>query len=253
MKPLIAPPLLTTRDICGELQQIGYAFLKGSEVEIPASLQSAFQTFKAEWDHLELDKYLQNGAKFRYRRYNYFYYHPQADELLLLPYEPFFQSEDANAYAGGMVRAFAPLRASAVANPFMHALIRFSFSLMPEAKEKSLLSSSWKVEVHQVRVISRPSETGEPSPEGIHRDGGASGFVYLMDRKNAKGAESAVYDNDRKLLASKALEAPMDSLLFLDPRVLHHVTPLEIADPAAPAIRDVFILGFFHEPELGKP
>ena len=111
-------------------------------------------------------------------------------------------------------------------NEFMRELIKFSFSLTPEAQDENLINHSWKAEIHQVRVIASSDEKGEPTPEGIHRDGGESGFVFLLNRENAKSAQSSVYDNDCNVLTRFTLTNTMDTMGFLDPHVLHSVTPM---------------------------
>ena len=245
--------ITTARPLREELAKHSYTFIAGDEFSIAPELKDGFQAFQADFDHLPADKYLQAGANFRYRRFNFFYFHPAKDELLLMPYRPFFQAAEDNAYAGGIERAFAPLRKSTTQNPFLHELLKFSFWQTPDAADEAKLQDTWEFEVHQVRVISSSEEQGEPSPEGMHRDGGESGFVYLFNRENAKGAISSVYDNNRQLLAEKQLEKPMDAQMFLDPQVMHNVTALEPKDPSKKAVRDVFVFGIFHKPGMEKP
>ncbi len=220
---------------------------------IDKGLWEDYEAFKKDWEDLPLDNYLQNNSKFRYRRFNYFYYHPSKDILQVMEKVPFFQPAEDNEYAGGINREFPPLKKRTIENKFMLELIKFSFAQTPDAKKKELLDSPWKVEVHLVRVIASAEELGEPTPEGIHRDGGESGFVYLMNRQNAKGGESAVYDNDKNLITRFTLTKPMDTMIFLDPDVMHSVSPIHPIDPTQPAIRDVFLFGFFHEPTLKRP
>ncbi len=245
--------ITTKRNLRAELTAKKYSFISGNEFAIAPELQSDYESFREDWEHLELDKHLKNGAKFRYRRFNYFYYHPKQQDLHLLPFEAFFQPLEDNNYAGGINREFAPLRETTAKNRFMQELIKFSFWQTPESKDEKLIDEPWKVEVHQVRVVASENENGEPTPEGIHRDGGESGFVYLINRQNASNAVSSVYTNDRKIITRFTLSNPMDTMMFLDPHLLHSVSALTSKDSAHLAIRDVFLFGFFHTPELNKP
>jgi hypothetical protein len=245
--------ITTNRPIQTELANRYYTFLGTDEFDISSELETDFKAFQKEWEALPPDEYLQPGATFRYRRFCYFYFLPETEELLLQPYRPFYQPPEDNSLFGGIYRAFAPMEKSSTENRFMRELLKFSFKQMPEDIVAGKLEDAWEAEVHMVRVIASTDQLGEPSPEGIHRDGGESGYVYLMNRQNANGAVSSVYDNDRNKLAEKALEQPMDGMMFLDPQVLHHVTPLVQEDPAKQAVRDVFLFGFFHKPELERP
>jgi len=230
-----------------------YVSIPNGDIQIPVHLQAELEDFKQDWDNLELDQFLKGDSKFRWRRFNYFYYHPQEDTLEVMPDVPFFQPAEENSYAGGINRTFSPLEQNTTDNKFMQELIKFSFWQTPESKDKKMANKPWKVEVHLVRVIASAKELGEPTPEGIHRDGGESGFVYLMNRQNAKGGESAVYDNDKNLITRFTLTKPMDTMIFLDPDVMHSVSPIHPIDPTQPAIRDVFLVGFFYEPTLERP
>lgn len=245
--------ITTKRPIQAELASRYYTFLKADELDISPALQIAFKAFQAEFENLPPDEYLQAGATFRYRRFCYFYFLPSTEELVLQPYRPFHQPPEDNSLFGGIYRAFAPMEKSSIENRFMREVLKFSFKQMPEDLVAGKLEDAWEAEVHMVRVIASTDQLGEPSPEGIHRDGGESGFVYLMNRQNASGAVSSVYENDRQKLAELALLQPMDGMMFLDPQVLHNVTPLVPEYPAKPAVRDVFLFGFFHKPELERP
>jgi hypothetical protein len=243
----------THRPVPDELASQFYTFLDADELRLPAELEADFKAFQKEWEKLPPDEYLKPGSSFRYRRFCYFYFLPATEELLLQPYRPFYQPPEDNSLFGGIYRAFAPMESSSIENRFMRELLKFSFRQMPESIVAGKLQDAWEAEVHMVRVIASADELGEPSPEGIHRDGGESGYVYLMNRQNATGAVSSVYDNDRQKLAEKALINPMDGMMFLDPQVLHNVTALKPVDPERKAVRDVFLFGFFHKPDLERP
>jgi len=140
-----------------------------------------------------------------------------------------------------------------VQNRFLHELLKFSFWASPLATEKALINQPWEADVHLIRITSTAEKTGEPTPEGIHRDGGDYGFVFLMNRQNATGAVSTVYDNDRNPIEHHTLTNPMDSMLFWDPYVLHSVSRMYPENREKPAVRDALLFGFYSKPELKRP
>jgi len=107
-----------------ELTERGFAQIAGSDWRISPTFAHHWEQLREDWDQLELDRHLKNGATFRLRRYGRYYWSPYDDTLLPLANEPYFQPEDQNSYAGGTTRTFAPLLADSVENPFLMALVR---------------------------------------------------------------------------------------------------------------------------------
>src|SRR6202008_2897533 len=97
----------------------------------------------------------------------------------------------------------------------------------------------WHIEVHQFRIEARPDEPGQPTPEGVHRDGVDYVLVLMVKRTNIAQGTTTIHSLDGKLLGSFTLVAPLDAALVDDGRVYHGVTPVEALDPALPAHRDV--------------
>jgi hypothetical protein len=226
------------RDIAGQ----GFAWIPASAWSIDPQLEPYWQRLCEDWDHLELDRYLERGAKFRQRRYGRFSWSPASDALMELPHEPYFQPEDENAYAGGIVRAFAPLLPDTVHNPFLHALVRSTFACLPIASDKQ--GETWEVRIHQIRVVASPEEPGLPAPEGIHQDGTDFLTLHLVRRRNVVGAESTIYDLQRKPIWSFTMLNPFDSMILEDPRIMHGVTPVYPADGRTPGHRDLLGIDF---------
>lgn len=86
---------------------------------------------------------------------------------------------------GGIQRTFPPLTDLSKNNAFLKALIQFSFQQLPIEEER--LSGAWKIQLHQMRVVTNDKETGKPTPEGIHRDGVDFVFIYMINCKNITG------------------------------------------------------------------
>ena len=243
--------LQVNQDARAEIARHGFVFLPGEAWTLSPQMQRAWEHLRDDWHHLELDRYLKDGATFRRRRYGRYYWSPVEDALLPLPNEAYFQPQDENNYAGGIVREFAPLRAESVHNPFLAELVRLTFGCLPLPIEKQ--GKIWEVRVHQIRIVASAHEMGEPTPEGIHQDGTDFLTLHLVRRDNVTGAESTIYDLDRRPIYSVTLREPLDSFIIEDPRVMHGVTPIHPVDPGSPGNRDLFGIDFIYSPTLGRP
>ncbi|MEV7727374.1 2OG-Fe dioxygenase family protein [Streptomyces sp. NPDC087917] len=233
-----------------ELRSQGYSLLPAEGLVLDAESRQHAKELAAEWDNLETDRYLKGGSRFRERRYDRFLYLPRAEEVRLRPHRPYFQSMGANDYAGGIDREVAPLSRTTLDNPLLTRLLRANFEKFPVGADDARLDDPWDVQCHQFRIISTPDETGEPTPEGPHRDEVDFGAIHLMGRFNADGGESQVYDLDRRLVTEFTLTAPMDTMFWADAQILHAVRPIFPQDPSKAAVRDVLIMGYRHAPEL---
>jgi hypothetical protein len=243
--------IIINKDVRQEIQRQGFTKIPANEWVIPPGLARHWERLRADWDSLEPDKFLKDGATFRRRRYGRYYWSPKDDVLLSLPNECYFQPEDQNSYAGGIDRQFAPLLAGSVENPFLLELIRCSFDQLPVESERRL--QSWEVRVHQIRIVSTPSQIGEPAPEGIHQDGTDFLTLHLVHRDNVDGAESTIYDLDRNPIFRYTMTNSMDTLILEDSRVMHGVTSVLSADGKSTATRDLLGIDFIFSPSLEGP
>jgi hypothetical protein len=233
-----------------DLHDKGYALVRSAHLPIDEDARRQADSLAEHWENLVTDPYLKGGARFRRRRYDRFYYLPSSDRIRLRPHRPYFQSASANDYAGGMDRDIAPLAESTLENPLIPYLIRFNFRSFPV--EAARHDDPWDVQCHQFRIIGRPSEVGEPTPEGPHRDEVDFGAIHLMSRSNAEGGLSRAYRTPAEMVAEFSLDDRMDTMYWADQKVLHAVTPITPREPGRPAVRDVLILGYRHSPGLGE-
>jgi hypothetical protein len=104
--------------------------------------------------------------------------------------------------------------------------------------------AEWSVKVTPFRVLATTGDAGEPTPEGLHRDGVTLVTSLLIGRDNAAGGESSVVDMDGREVLSATLSEPGTLLLGDDRRSLHGVTPIRPVDPSRPARRDVLVVTF---------
>ena len=242
-------------DVRGELRSKGYALVSADRLELAPELRGYEAALAREWEDLETDKYLKDGARFRERRYDRFHFVPRSGEVRLQPHRPYFQSDNANQYAGGIQRDVAPLTGTTLANALMRELIPYNFARFPVAEElgDELLDDPWDVQCHQFRIIGSATGLGEPTPEGPHRDEVDYGAIHLMSRTNVSGGASQVYSPEKELLTEFSLTERMDTMYWADRKVLHAVRPIVAADAGRTAVRDVLIFGYRHAPELGVP
>ncbi len=243
--------LTVAGDVRGRIAAQGFAWVPRAAWSLGPRLAAHWQRLGEDWDRLEPDRYLRNGATFRLRRYGRYRWSPAEGALSPLAREAYFQPADENPYAGGVAREFAPLLPDTVHNPFLHALVRATFECLPldDGRQKA----SWEVRIHQIRVVATPAEPGHPAPEGVHQDGTDFLTLHMVRRHNVTGAETTVYDLDRRPVACHTMCEPLDSFILEDPRVLHGVTPAHSADGRTPATRDLLGIDFLDPARLAPP
>jgi hypothetical protein len=154
-------------------------------------------------------------------------------------HQPHYQSLDYNPLQGGIERWFEPITAGDGSSlrtilAFAHALFG---SLHPDVRR-------WHVETHQFRIEARSDEPGQPTPEGVHRDGVDYVLVLMVRRTNIAQGTTTIHARDGQLLGSFTLTDPFDAALVDDARVYHGVTAVEPIDATKPAHRDVFVVTF---------
>jgi hypothetical protein len=236
-------------DVRQEIATHGCAWIPRAAWDVGPELVPHWRRLARDWDHLEPDRHLRDGATFRRRRYGRYRWSPAAGTLLALPQETYFQPATENVYAGGVRRDFAPLLPETVENPFLAALIRRTFACLPLAAERRRLA--WEVRIHQVRVVATAEQAGQPAPEGIHQDGTDFLTLHLVRRRNVIGGKTTIYDLDRRPIRSHMMLEALDSLILEDPRIMHGVTPVHPADGRTEGVRDLLGIDFICSPSVG--
>lgn len=199
--------------------------------------------FAASWDDLGLDIYMADGGRYRRRRHAAFAMRPGSDRIHRKLHQPHYQSRDYNPLNGGVERWFQPVAPAVAAGATMSAILRACRDLF----DRLTTVPAWHIEVHQFRIEARPGEAGQPTPEGMHRDGVDHVLVLLIRRENVQSGETAIHDLAGHKLGSFTLAEPLEAALVDDNRVFHGVTPVEPLDPARPAFRDVLVVTFRRE------
>lgn len=199
--------------------------------------------FAGSWNRLELDHYLAATGRRRLRRHATFLTAPSG-ELALDEYKPHFQSIENNRLQGGVERWFEPFEPETAASPSLAALITFGCRVFSTLEPVSLQTCAWHIEAHQFRIEALREGKGEPTPEGIHRDGVDWVLVVLIDRVNIASGTTTVYSLDGVPMGSFTLTQPLDAALVDDRRMLHGVTAVSAIDPLLPAYRDVLVVTY---------
>ena len=224
----------------------GYEFVQAGEMRellTRAGALSDWQAFAASWNALAIDRYMADGG--RYRRRRHAVYEATAEGAIVrAPHQPHYQSRDYNALNGGVTRWFEPVDATIGAGATMNAILAFSRTLF----ESLAGPRAWRVEAHQFRIEARRNERGQPTPEGIHRDGVDYVLVLLVDRQNIGSGTTTVHRLDGIELGSFTLASPLDAALLDDCKVAHGVTPIEPLDGDRSAYRDVLVVTWQHTP-----
>ncbi|QGV79466.1 2OG-Fe dioxygenase family protein [Streptomyces ficellus] len=198
--------------------------------------------FAAHWDELTLDTYMADGGTYRYRRYGQFELDAVTGELTRLPHAPYRQESDVNPLNGGIERVFDPLTESFAGDPLLRSVLTELGRVFSAVEEGA--TTTWNVKLHPYRINASADQQGQPAPEGRHRDGVTFITSLMIGRTNVTGGESGVYTDAGEHLLTTTLSEPGDLLLGDDRRTLHSVTPVQPADPALAAHRDVLVIAY---------
>lgn len=185
-------------------------------------LEAAWPTLAPHWDALEPDRYLADGGRSRRRRHACF--EIAGSDVRRLPHRPHLQRREHNHLFGDLPRWFAPMDPSLDHDPTLARVLRVGAALFaPGAVAEA--------EVHLFRVLAEADRPGEPTPEGIHRDGVDGVCVLLVARCGIVGGCSTITDTEGRVLARPQLRARGEALLLDDTRVRHGTEPIH---PLAP-------------------
>lgn len=223
---------------------IGTGFAFAGADAMHAALAEAggedWEGFAASWGDLGLDRYMADGG---HRRRRHAAFELAGDGCITRkPHQPHYQSRDYNALNGGVERWFAPVTEAIGTHPMTLAALRTARDLFTPRTPPDLRPASWHAELHQFRIEAEPGGEGQPTPEGMHRDGVDWVLVMLIGRSNVQSGLTTIHDLHRREIGQFTLTEPGDTALVDDFRVYHGVTAIHSLDPALPAHRDVLVL-----------
>ncbi len=230
-----------------ELRTQGFAHVPAATFGgvLAAAGLTGWSDFAASWNNLGIDTYMADGGRYRRRRHAAF--SVDAAHITRKPHQPHYQSRDYNALNGGLARWFEPVTEAVAGSAALHAILRSCFTIFDGCTDAAVRPHAWHVEVHQFRIEAQAGEVGQPTPEGLHRDGVDWVLVLLVRRENVASGETSIHDMQRRRLGSFTLTEPMEAALVDDGRVYHGVTAIEPIDAGAPAYRDVLVATFRRE------
>ncbi len=227
------------------LRKLGFARADATDMRpllAEAGLQG-WEAFAQSWNDLGPDIYMADGGRYRKRRHAVF--SASARGICRQPAQPHYQSRDYNTLNGGVQRWFAPVVAPDGPGSALHAILRCCQDMFDALSPANIPPENiWHVEVHQFRIEARAGQPGQPTPEGMHRDGVDWVLVLLVGRQNVASGETRIADLPGNPLGSFTLTNPMDAAWVDDNRVKHGVTAIEALDPSLPSHRDVLVVTF---------
>jgi len=202
---------------------------------------SDWRAFAESWSGMPVDKYMADGGTYRRRRYCVFSTCSASDEFLLEPSSAHFQSLACNTSNGGIERRYEPFSIEIVNGASLRTILKEARAVFEQLSS----NRTWHIEAHQFRIEVFANEIGNPTPEGIHRDGVAFGMVMMIDRTNVLNGETTIYRNrDGDPIGQCTLLQPLACLLFEDTRVCHAVSSIVAENPARRGTRDVLVITF---------
>lgn len=234
-------PSPDTSALHDRLQRDGFAFATADVMRrlLDAPTLDDWPAFAASWNDLAPDTYL--AASGRHRRRRHATFSADADGIRREAHQPHFQSLRYNPLQGDIQRWFEPVEPAIADGASLRRVLGFCrdcFGALAPATRR------WHVEVHQFRIEARADEAGEPTPEGVHRDGVDYVLVLLIDRANIERGTTTIHAPDGRELGSFTLAHAFDAALVDDHRVFHGVTPVTPLDPQQPSHRDVLVVTF---------
>jgi hypothetical protein len=198
------------------------------------------QLFLDSWNSLEEDQYMADGGRYRKRRHATFAAQGSTALPLLMPYQPHYQTLDYNTLNGGIARYFAPILVNLLNSKTLSALLEFGVRLFTQISG----NQPWHIELHQFRIEARDGQKGNPTPEGVHRDGVDFVIVVMIKRVNIASGATSIYNLDHQLVGEFTMLETFDMAIVNDRKVYHGVTPITQLDPEEEAYRDVLVMTF---------
>ncbi len=246
--PFTLSATAATRPIIDRLTRDGFDFVEGAAMRhlLEAAGGTDWDGYRRSWDDLGPDRFMADGGTYRKRRFACFAVTESG--LAPKPPQPHFQTRGHNPLNGGVARVFEPVRDEIAFHPMNRAVMAVCVHAFALATPPEHRPAAWHGEMHQFRIEARPGETGQPTPEGLHRDGVDWVLVMMVGRHNVAGGVSTIADTERHPITNATLTEPLDASLVDDRRVFHGVSPVNAIDPSRAAHRDVLVVTFRADP-----
>jgi hypothetical protein len=227
--------------VAQQLTAVGAALLPPADLNQCLGIdRSQWAPFAAHWEDLAADPYAAELGTRRLRRYGHFLFRPADGVFEPATHSAFVQPEDSNPLYIGTDRNFEPLTDAFAKDPLLQQIL----TLLGELATVLDHAPVWDAKVTPFRVLASAGDAGQPTPEGMHRDGVTLVTSLLISRHNAVGGESTVTDMAGTPILTTTLRDPGTLLVGDDRRTLHGVSRVRPRDPSRAAQRDVLVITF---------
>ena len=232
-------------DIANTISRNHFAIVPSQNFNFSQIENTSCEKFVKGWDTLKQDPYMSDNGNYRLRRYGTFIINQVSLKITYQPDSTFYQSLKTNPLNGGIKRKFSRLLKPTTENCFLHALIRLDFKNLP-----STITSCykfWKIGVHQIKIRSFPGSSGDPTPEGIHRDEEVFTVQHLIQRHNIDFGENLFYGSGEypsQKAKTRLMQKDFFDSYYFDNSIWHSVTPIESLDRVHEGYRNVLLLDF---------
>ncbi|MDE8650658.1 2OG-Fe dioxygenase family protein [Novosphingobium album (ex Liu et al. 2023)] len=222
------------------LRHHGYASISPADWGAPlvATSLADWVRFADSWDRLDRDCWMGDGGRYRRRRFAAFAVN--GGTIARKPHQPHFQSCAHNRLNGGIARWFSPVE-TVIGD---HGLTRGLLQIGEEFANAltGWTEHRWHAELHQFRIDATHG-SGQPTPEGRHRDGVTAVLMVLIGRRNVRGGVTMLSEEHR-FVAELSLKRPLQALVLDDRRLRHSVSAVTAREQGVPAWRDALVITF---------
>ncbi|AMO99451.1 biofilm formation and stress response factor family protein [Collimonas arenae] len=236
----LAPPIID--HLSSEVEARLFSVLSGRALQAACDVDPAtWDEFAACWNNLPQDRYMGDNGSYRFRRYGAFELDHAEGVLHQLPHGPYQQPGYINKLNGDVARHFEPLERHFVESPFLSGLLLSLAQVFDQVQGRG---GRWNIRLHPYRIRASAHTPGNPTPEGLHRDGVDYIVTMMVRRHNVLGGETYITDVAGKLMCRYTLTDPMDLMLADDARTMHGVTKVLPLEPKREAFRDVLVIAY---------
>src|SRR3954447_23703451 len=180
---------MTPGDVAQQLTQVGTCLMEPAELNACLGVEaSAWTRFAVHWDDLAPDRYAAELGTRRLRRYGHFLFTAADGVAESMPHDVFVQPEDSNPLYVATDRHFEPLTDAFAKDPLLERLLKLLGRISTALDD----APEWSAKVTPFRVLAAAGDEGQPTPEGLHRDGVTLVTSLLIGRLNATGGKSTV-------------------------------------------------------------
>ncbi len=198
--------------------------------------EKCLQDLQHKFDSLPLDNYTEGF--YRYRRFSRF--SVSGSKIARIPHSTFYQDLNDNRLLGGIQRDYQELNQDLVTEKeFVSLLIKFSSYCQIQSDIQSL-----NIGVHQIRITCSSGQSGNPTPEGIHRDGVDTIGILGVNRHKIKGGITSLFYPDWESLIFQKEIHPGQLLIVDDKCLWHHTSPITPVSFSNAGFRDVLIFTY---------